>query len=324
MTNQSMCVIGIILFIVLIPKYLQLPKSLELLYQDKFGQLLLLILAVVVGSYNFTCGLLLTLLFLSIIIQTTCNIEGFEDSDIEDKVVTVDTGSIVSTVDKVAPSMEDESDMKLTEEFVDTTDETNTSSPSLDILSKELENTQKKLKMLETDINKYQKKETKKTAVENTEMDLEMNKKIEKAKKMTPRDTLTDASTNSSNTKTTKSPLKKEETMETIEAMEAMQEMEEIEGFGNCNSGDSTSSRNDEQRIKLLKYEEANRKDLSLVEPFVNLSKNTFNPYDSVGCKFDINFQPRNEFIYGPPVSSCDAYSNINLKQTGTVFYPLN
>ena len=166
--------------------------------------------------------------------------------------------------------------------------------------------------MLETDFNKYQKKETKKPAVENTEMDLEMNKKVEKAKKMTPSDTLTDASTDASNTKPTKSSLKKEETMETIE------------GFGGCNSGDSSSSRNDEQRTKLLKYEQANMKDLSLIEPFVNSSQNTFNPYDSVGCKFDVNFQPRNEFIYGPPVSSCDAYSNINLKQTGTVFYPLN
>ena len=56
-------------------------------------------------------------------------------------------------------------------------------------------------------------------------------------------------------------------------------------------------------------------KDLSLIEPFINPSKNTFNPYDSVGCKFDVNFQPQNEFINGPPVSSCDAYSNINLKQ---------
>ena len=48
MTNQSMCVIVIILCILLIPKYLQLPKSLELLYQDKFGQLLLLILAALI------------------------------------------------------------------------------------------------------------------------------------------------------------------------------------------------------------------------------------------------------------------------------------
>ena len=166
MTNQSMCVIGIILCIVLIPKYLRLPKSLQLLYQDKFGQLLLLILAVVVGSYNFTCGILLTLLFLSIIIQTTSNksIEGFEDGDVdtEYKNATVDTGSIVSTVDEVVPSMEDESDMKLSEEFVDTSDETNTSVPSLDILSQELQDTQKQLKILETDFNKYQKKKNKK------------------------------------------------------------------------------------------------------------------------------------------------------------------
>ena len=302
MTSQSMCVIVIILCIVLIPKYLQLPKSLELLYQDKFGQLLLLILAVVVGSYNFTCGILLTLLFLSIIIQTTSNIEGFEDGN-------TDT---VDSVNKADVSMEDEPDMKLNEEFVDTSDESNTSDPSLDKLTKELQDTQNQLKLLETNLNKYQKKQV----LENNETDLEMNKKIEKAKKMTPRDTLNNRLNNTlnevSNTETKKPSLKKEETTETIE------------GFGGCGGGDSSSSRNDEQRIKLLKYEEANMKDLSLIEPFINPSKNTFNPYDSVGCKFDVNFQPRNEFINGPPVSSCDAYSNINLKQTGTVFYPLN
>ena len=282
-TNQSMCVIGIILCIVLIPKYLRLPKSLELLYQDKFGQLLLLILAVVVGSYNFTCGVLLALLFLSIILQTTGNIksiEGFED---------------------VNPEMEEDDDMKLNEEFVDIPDETNTSVPSLDVLSQELQDTQKQLKILETDFNKYQKKESKKPVVQNTEMDLEMNKKVEKAKKMIPDET--------SSSETKKSLLKNKE--------------ETIEGFG-CGSDSGSSSRNDEQRIKLLKYEEANMKDFSLIEPFINPSKDTFNPYDSVGCKFDVNFQPRNEFINGPPVSSCDAYSNINLKQTGTVFYPLN
>ena len=311
-TNQSMYVIGIILCIILIPKYLQLPKSLELLYQDKFGQLLLLILAVVVGSYNFTCGLLLTLLFLSIIIQTTSNmkyVEYFEDVsdnnlDMVDMVDNVDNVDKVDTTDKVDVSVDDGEDMKLSEEFVDTSDETNTSVPSLDVLSKELQDTQKQLKVLETDLNKYQKKESKKQVVQNNEMDLEMNKKIEKAKKMTSNNTPTE----------TKKPSlkKKEETTETIE------------GFGGCGSDDSSSSRNDEQRIKLLKYEEANMKDLSLIEPFINSSKNTFNPYDSVGCKFDVNFQPRNEFINGPPVSSCDAYSNINLKQTGTVFYPLN
>ena len=44
-TNQSICVIGIITAIVVIPRYLRLPHSLELLYHDKIGQLLLLVLA---------------------------------------------------------------------------------------------------------------------------------------------------------------------------------------------------------------------------------------------------------------------------------------
>jgi hypothetical protein len=99
-TNQSICVIGIIIAIVVIPRYLRLPQSLELLYHDKIGQLLLLVLAVVVGSYNFACGVLLAVLFLSIMLQTQNNymngLEGFEDYE-----------------------MDEDADMELTEDFED-------------------------------------------------------------------------------------------------------------------------------------------------------------------------------------------------------------
>lgn len=298
-TNQSIYVIGIITAIVVIPKYLTLPQSLELLYHDKIGQLLLLVLAVVVASYNFTCGVLLALLFLSIMLQTQNNsmnrTEGFEDYNMDEDV-----------------------DMKLNEDFnntEDTTDNANTV-PSLDELTKELKDSQKQLKVLENDLIKYKNEDSKTDdKTKSTETELEMNKKVEKAKKNKPTEP----------TKATKVPTKT-----TLPPTEMITTNEEtIEGFGcGCGSGDGSSSRNDEMRIKLLKYEEASSDDYSLVEPFTNVRKNNknncFNPYDSVGCKFDVNYQPRNEFINGPPLSSCDAYLNTNLKQTGTVFYHLN
>ena len=289
-TNESICVIGIITAIVIVPRYLRLPESLELLYHDKIGQLLLLVLAVVVGSYNFTCGVLLALLFLSIMLQTQNNAinmtEGFEDYN-----------------------MDEDADMKLNEDFNNTEETTDTPSminntvdniavPSLDDLTKELKDSQKQLKVLEKDLSKYKKVESSKP----TETQLEMNSKVEKAKKHKP----TKASTPPTPTPT--------------------EPTEIVEGFG-CGCSDGSSSRNDEMRVKLLKYEESSSDDYSLVEPFTNVRKNnnnSFNPYDSVGCKFDVNYQPRNEFINGSPLSSCDAYLNNNLKQTGTVFYPLN
>ena len=62
-TKQSMCIIMVIIAITVIPKYIKLPQSLELLFQDRIGQMLLLILAITMGTYNFICGVLLSLLF---------------------------------------------------------------------------------------------------------------------------------------------------------------------------------------------------------------------------------------------------------------------
>ena len=57
-TKQSMCIIMVIIAITVIPKYIKLPQSLELLFQDRIGQMLLLILAITMDTYNFICSLL--------------------------------------------------------------------------------------------------------------------------------------------------------------------------------------------------------------------------------------------------------------------------
>ena len=66
-------------------KYVKLPDSLVLLFHDMFGQILLLLFAILVGSYSFLCGVLLVILFISIMMQTkTESFEGFigsPDSD---------------------------------------------------------------------------------------------------------------------------------------------------------------------------------------------------------------------------------------------------
>ena len=90
--NEIVCILVIIALAVVIPRYVKLPKNVELLFNDRIGQLLLLLLAVMIGSYNFVCGVLLVVLFLSIIltVSKSNSIEVFEneseaeDDDMED------------------------------------------------------------------------------------------------------------------------------------------------------------------------------------------------------------------------------------------------
>ena len=63
-------------------------------------------------------------------------------------------------------------------------------------------------------------------------------------------------------------------------------------------------------------------KELDTQENFVDI--NNMDLFDVAGCKYDMGFKSQNDTYYGPPVSSCSAYKNINLEKTGTVFYPLN
>ena len=433
-TNQSICVIGIITAIVVIPRYLRLPPSLELLYHDKIGQLLLLVLAVVVGSYNFTCGVLLALLFLSIMLQTQNNYmngtEGFEDYDMDedadmklnedfddvDMDEDVDTELNESFEDVV---MDEDVDVELKEDFEDVVmDEDVDVDTELKESFEDVDNKKKKVISLQeiiiktekmnkmdkikdkkkikkasndimkdlikfndckynltlNDINNYlnpaplkrkkgkpytedeikkikDKKEKKvKNALAKEEKKKVRNELAKKNKTQTPSPpppSLNSLSTSpqtsppptssnslrpSSNSLATSSNSLRPSSNSLSASSNSPQTSpplpitDTFEGFSSCGGDDSSSSRNDERRVKLLKYQEATSEDDSLIEPFTNVRKNNnnFNPYDNVGCKFDVNYQPRNEFIYGPPLSSCDAYLNNNFKQIGTVFYPLN
>jgi hypothetical protein len=84
-SGEAVCAVLIILAILSVPKYFKLPDSLELLFHDVFGQILLLLFAILIGSYSFLCGILLVVLFISIILQTKKSVtEGFigaPDSD---------------------------------------------------------------------------------------------------------------------------------------------------------------------------------------------------------------------------------------------------
>ncbi len=78
-SNQFLCAVLIIILAITIPHYIQLPAGLELLFHDKIGQVLVLLLAAVIGSYNLLCGLLLVVLFISIMLKSPV-LEGFDNS----------------------------------------------------------------------------------------------------------------------------------------------------------------------------------------------------------------------------------------------------
>jgi hypothetical protein len=46
--------------------------------------------------------------------------------------------------------------------------------------------------------------------------------------------------------------------------------------------------------------------------------------YDIVGCRYDFKDSQQNMTKYGPPLSACGAYNPQQVKQCGTLFYPLN
>lgn len=99
MINQTeiVCEILIILLIVLVPRYIQLPNSLELLFHDTIGQILLLLVAVFIGAHNLLCGILLVIFFVSIMLQTT---EGFEVDSKKTKKTTAPDEDVTSDPEK--------------------------------------------------------------------------------------------------------------------------------------------------------------------------------------------------------------------------------
>jgi hypothetical protein len=190
LTSQSLCVLGMIVAVAIIPKYITLPEGLELLFQDKIGQLLLLGLAIAVGSYNFICGLFLAMLFLSIMLKRNRQIaqEGFSDY-VEDENHDMELEDFKDEPSESSPSTKSlkpkkttkttttKSSTKKTSSQPDVleSEETNVSSmnyddnqmvlptPDVNQLKMQLDSSQEIIKDLEKKLDSYQSKETKST-----------------------------------------------------------------------------------------------------------------------------------------------------------------
>jgi hypothetical protein len=360
--NEIICGVIIISFIVIIPRYIELPKSIELLFNDRIGQVLLLLLAIFIGSYNFLCGVLLIILFLSIMLKLQKINEGFESGEIEIKSEPFedDEEDKEEFEDDVEEDKEEfEDDMKLESEyFADGED-----------ASEEVANYQEQIKKLESKIDKLESKSTptstptsmnKKTTKKVSSED-EMMKENKRKKQMANVD---DEETVAK--KTPKPTMNLTEDTETENTPNASKTKDESfadadeELIENFNCGCDSSNR----RSKLINYARSDQVDPSLkglFETFANPKpthnasrtpgpthsrtpsatnryenftnpessssqfKKTPNPFDIAGCRYDLKEDnPLHETIYGAPLASCQAYSKVNVAGSGTVFYPLN
>jgi hypothetical protein len=294
-SNNSACVIGVIALIAVIPRYIQLPKSLELLFHDMIGQLLLLLLAITVGSYNFTCGVLLVVLFLSIMLQSKRGSvsEGFIDyEEGEDKDMELNENFDTATKKtKKTSNMEEEDKTKDMEEEDKTKD-------MEDIEEKPMP-TKKPVKIT---------KDT--SVVDNLKQELQASQKKIKALESRMNNALRSSNNSNKNMESENEPEMDMETEATSEPT--------VEGF-------ECGCTNDSRRKKFVKYQEAQ----GLIETFEDqppqqTPKVEKDCYDLAGCKYQNGYTPFNDTFHGPPVDSCHAYRKANINATGTLFYPLN
>ncbi len=286
MNNQSeiVCAIILILLIVLVPRYIQLPNSVERLFHDTIGQILLLLIAVFVGAHNLLCGVLLVIFLVSIMLQTT---EGFDVDNKKKKVTPVPTDNQEEEeeMDEPTPDPEKESQIKTYQTAIN----------SLQSKINELEHTSKPTPMPTNPSEMKEYKENKK--MENKKMD---NKKMESSF-MTPTPTKTKSSK---------------------EQFEDEEEGDIEEGFS-CGC-DSNSSQVKKIKYEESQSIDESLQGLfeKFENPAPGVK--TPNPFDVSGCRFDMKeSNPLHETVYGAPVDSCQAYSTANTG-TGTVFYPLN
>jgi hypothetical protein len=309
LTSQSLCVLGMIVAVAIIPKYITLPEGLELLFQDRIGQLLLLGLAVAIGSYNFTCGLFLAVLFLSIMLKPTkIQHEGFSDfnedddmelEDFEDNPVDETKGKKVNkpsvTISSNKPVVSSSKPSLPPSKSVSPKTKTSTK-PSISPLDETPENNSNmnQSNRIQYDEDAQNSMVSPTPDVNQLKMQLDTSQEIIKdlEKKLNNYQ-----STDSKNKKTSVN----------------VEDEPTIEPFScGCDSDDA--------RVTLIKYQKANEH--NTIENFTNVEN--MDLFDVAGCKYDMGFKSQNDTYYGPPVSSCAAYNKINLDKTGTVFYPLN
>jgi hypothetical protein len=163
-SNNSACVIGVIALIAVVPRYIELPKSLELLFHDTIGQLLLLLLAITVGSYNFTCGVLLAVLFLSVMLQSKrMQNEGFIDyEEGDDKDMELNENFDSAAKKKASKKTEEDKETEMETESTPAPTKRATKPNVVDDLKEEIKESQKKIKDLESKLKESESKKNNK------------------------------------------------------------------------------------------------------------------------------------------------------------------
>jgi hypothetical protein len=361
--TEIVCSVVLIILIVLVPRYIQLPNNVELLFHDRIGQVLLLLLAIFVGSYNLLCGVLLVILFLSLMLKTT---EGFDAaSNSKDKSK------------KDNKSYKDKSnspdDLPTRPDDLPTRPSESSNRPS-DPPTRTTENPQlnkdRQISAYKSAINSMQSK-IDELEIQNTRPTSGPTRDNQRPSSGSARDNQRPSSGSARDNQrptsgssrdnqrykddeaddkyrnsprqsqqppqesmNSRSSRREEKFNDEYEGEEIEEESfndtyekddgeDNIEGFS-CGC-DSNSS-----QVKLIKYKESEKLDSSLeglFEKFENppTSVKTPNPYDVAGCRYDMKEDNElHETMYGSPLSSCKAYSSNNLESTGTVFYPLN
>jgi hypothetical protein len=329
---EPICAILIIFAILSVPKYLQLPDSLVLLYHDMFGQILLLLFAVLVGSYSFLCGVLLVILFISIMIQTKYYVsEGFVGSQDSDMVL--GKGKTEEEFeDQVTPQTPMVTQSPTTPMM---TTPMNTSRPQIAGASTPAPTSMASEAKFPSNVEGY------KTTIKKLEEELNECK----ATNLTLKTNMTAPSvplpTMGSNMASRPSnpesfedveddEYKLESKARNITVMSTDEGSEEFEGEMDGNEGEDIEEgfcgcdRSD-NRVKLAKV--LSQSEPSFNENFQNPPKMktaSVNPYDVAGCRYDNDFEKDlHDTFYGPPLASCRAY-NGSTKSIGTLFYPMN
>lgn len=338
---EPICAVLIIFAILSVPKYFQLPESLTLLFHDMFGQILLLLFAVLVGSYSFLCGVLLVILFISIMLQTTSSVnEGFVGTPDADMVLgkgkIEEDFEVVVTPQSSTGNVGNQTTPMVTQSPPSTmmTTPMNTSRPQIAGASTPAPTSMASEAKFPADIEGY------KSTIKKLEEELNECKATNLTLKSNmsaggTNEPLPTMGTNMSSRTSNPEPFEDVEddehklesqarnitvmsTDEGSEEFEGEMEGEDIEeGFCGCDRSDN--------RVKLAKV--VAQSEPSFNENFQNppqMKSASINPYDVAGCRYDNDFEKDlHDTFYGPPLASCRAYNGSN-KSIGTLFYPMN
>jgi len=287
LSTPTLCLIGTIAVTLAVPKYVQLPESLDLLFHDRMGQILLLGLAAVIGSYNFAVGLMLAVFFMSLMLSSPTVQEGFESENDDEPEEEDDENQNLGEEDNLAVMNTDENiafeeggDDYEGEEF---TDPSSSKGEQFKTKKTKKNKNSTSCKFLINQMNRIQKHLKKKRCDE-----AEVRSDEAEVRSDEPREN---------------------------ENFEESEDGDLEEGFG-CGCGGNGDYR--KKKANMLKA--------GAIEPFQNPEPqpNDSTNYDIAGCRYDLQSGPHTESINGAPLSSCEAYKSVDVGNTGTVFYPLN